>query len=281
MDDPQVVLRARVRELLECGAVNAAVGYAAGSAAGRVRPALIRCVDQVARLVLNERCVNNLAVYLTRPDVRRMMPVAMAAIPSAIKAAFVLMQEHQIPSDGLVLIGLTLPGAPGGSCCVLPQRTHGELLQWLRDNELKRELLPEDLGEIARLEAMTPSGRWRYWQEHFSRCIRCYACRQVCPLCYCERCVAEKNRPQWVETSPHGRGNLTWNLTRAFHLAGRCVGCGECERACPAGIPLMQLNRFLAREVRDCFGGYVPGYAFDGEQVFSGFRPDDPDEFFE
>ena len=84
--------------------------------------------------------------------------------------------------------------------------------------------------------------------------MRCYACRQVCPLCFCERCVADKSRPQWIETAPHPRGNLAWHLTRALHLAGRCVGCGECERACPAGIPLALLNRKVPQVVEERFG---------------------------
>ena len=90
---------------------------------------------------------------------------------------------------------------------------------------------------------MAPAQRWSFWEEELSRCVRCHACREVCPLCFCERCVADKTQPQWIESSPHGRGNLAWHLTRAMHLAGRCVGCGECTRACPAGIPLGLLNR--------------------------------------
>ena len=77
---------------------------------------------------------------------------------------------------------------------------------------------------------------------------------QVCPMCFCERCVADKTQPQWIETSPHARGNLAWHITRALHLAGRCVDCGECERACPAGIPLGLLNRKIAAVVADRFG---------------------------
>jgi ferredoxin len=87
---------------------------------------------------------------------------------------------------------------------------------------------------------------WAFWRAELDRCVKCYACRQVCPLCYCERCVADKNRPVRIETSPSPRGNLAWHITRAFHLAGRCIGCGECTRACPAGIPLGLLNRALA-----------------------------------
>ena len=65
---------------------------------------------------------------------------------------------------------------------------------------------------IAKIDKMEPKGRWDFWMDHFTRCIKCYACRQACSLCYCERCITEKNMPQWIETSATPRGNLSWNL---------------------------------------------------------------------
>ena len=91
--------------------------------------------------------------------------------------------------------------------------------------------------------------RWAYWQGQFERCLRCYACRAVCPLCYCDTCVADKHQPQWVPITIDDRGNTAWNTIRAHHLAGRCSGCDECARVCPADIRLDLLNRHLAREV--------------------------------
>ena len=72
-------------------------------------------------------------------------------------------------------------------------------------------------------------------------------------MCFCERCVADKTQPQWVDSSPHPRGAFAWNVTRALHLAGRCVDCGECERACPVDIPLMVLKRRLAKDIHELF----------------------------
>ena len=106
---------------------------------------------------------------------------------------------------------------------------------------------------VAALDALSPDERFAFWTRELSRCAQCYACRQVCPLCYCERCIVEKTEPQWIETSPHARGNFAWHLTRAQHLAGRCVGCGECERACPVGIPLALINRKLQQVVHELY----------------------------
>ena len=83
--------------------------------------------------------------------------------------------------------------------------------------------------------------------------------------------------PQWVETSPHLRGNLAWHVVRAFHLAGRCVGCGECERACPMDIPLSVLNRKMERLVREKYG-FVSGMFTEEVTPFTTFSNEDSDD---
>jgi F420-non-reducing hydrogenase iron-sulfur subunit len=94
--------------------------------------------------------------------------------------------------------------------------------------------------------------RWNFWTAQFARCIRCYACREDCAMCSCVRCVADKTRPRWIDSSSTPAGNWLWNMNRAFHLAGRCVECGGCTEACPVGIPLgalgMHLNRLAERD---------------------------------
>jgi formate dehydrogenase subunit beta len=104
---------------------------------------------------------------------------------------------------------------------------------------------------ISRLKAMSPDERWLFWQNEFSRCIRCYACRNVCPVCFCERCFVDEAEPKWVQPIPRWQDNLIFQVTRNIHVAGRCTDCGECERACPVNIPL----RSLTREMYDIVDG--------------------------
>ena len=100
---------------------------------------------------------------------------------------------------------------------------------------------------IEKLEGMPSEQRWEFWKNEFSRCIRCYACRNVCPACFCQRCFVEETEPQWVLPVPRWQDNLIFQIVRNIHVAGRCTDCGECERVCPANIPL----RNLAREMYD------------------------------
>ena len=71
---------------------------------------------------------------------------------------------------------------------------------------------------------------------------------------------------------PRSKGNFAWHITRAFHLAGRCVGCDECTRACPAGIDLRLLNLSLAKAAEENFG-FRAGMDPDAEPIIGAYSP--------
>ena len=141
-----------------------------------------------------------------------------------------------------------------------------------------KDIKKENYKKIGDFEKKSLEDKWRYWEKQFEKCIRCYACRNVCPMCYCKECVADQLDPQWIRRSVNVSENTVWNIIRAYHLAGRCVGCEECERACPMEIPLMELNKKLEKDVKEMFD-YKSGMDAEGDPLLAMFKPDDPEEF--
>ena len=144
----------------------------------------------------------------------------------------------------------------------------------LKDLECK----PESFERVQELDAKTPEQKWEYWEKKFERCIRCYACRNICPMCFCKVCIADNWQPQWIRRSVNVSENTMFHVMRAFHMAGRCVDCGECERACPMDIPLMELNKKLQKDVKELFE-YEAGIDIECKPLLAIFKPDDPEEF--
>ena len=94
--------------------------------------------------------------------------------------------------------------------------------------------------------------RFGFWQDQFLKCIKCYGCRDVCPMCFCNECSLEcedlvKKGSLPVEVP-------VFHLTRAMHMADRCVDCGLCDEACPSDIPLRLLYKKTAQIMNAEFG---------------------------
>ncbi|MHC5054534.1 MAG: 4Fe-4S dicluster domain-containing protein [Planctomycetota bacterium] len=137
---------------------------------------------------------------------------------------------------------------------------------------------PGGPSALEEFQAKTPEERWAHFAEQASRCILCYACRNACPLCYCEECFVEGTQPAWLGREHNLSNQQVYHLMRALHLAGRCVGCGDCMRACPMGVDLGVINDRLREDVRELYG-VEPGADADAAQPLAAYEMDDWQEF--
>jgi ferredoxin len=267
--------RNEAKELLASGSVKMVIGYGAGTRADLRRPVFIRSAEETDRLLLDAACVANLAGYLvTEGLLSDEKNIAVFLNPDGIRSVNILAAESQLNPEQVVILGFDVSGSETREL----QGRKAADFSAQAESERKKGLDPELQAIVDRLDLMNSAERFAFWKEQFSKCIKCYACRQVCPMCYCRRCIVDVNQPQWINTSSHTLGNFEWNIVRAFHLAGRCVGCGGCDRSCPVNIPLRLINHRMAKEVLDAFDHFA-GMSADQPPVLASFRKDDPETF--
>jgi len=262
-------LRADAAALLADGRAKMILGFRRRGEA--CIPAFFTAAEQLDQLDYDADSKVNLAAYLRKAEVRECFPFGLVARPAVMRSLLVLAAENQITNDDVRILGVDGDTYHG----VLDLNAAGELLRAKYGGLGFDE---DDLRRVAEIEAMTPEQRAAFWREQLAKCTRCYACRAACPACYCERCIVERNTPQWISTAARDHGNYAWNVIRAFHLAGRCTACGACEAACPQGIPLMLLNAEVGTTVEAEVGAKV-GYDPQAEPVIGTWNENDKEDY--
>jgi formate dehydrogenase subunit beta len=311
-------LRQEAKALLEQKKVDWIIGFAQGSLKFTTTPLITKDIADTERLVINPFITNNLANFLTEIKGRvgiMAKGCESRSIVSLIQDNKVAREDlviMAVPCPGIIdlakierLVGkdrdeleditrngdkvsVKLDGQkkdlPIGDvlfdhclACELPTPTEYDIL--LGD---KREPAPETKisgQNIAKLKELTPAERWASWKKEFSRCIRCYACRNVCPACFCQRCFIEETEPQWTLPMPQWPDNLIFQIIRNIHVAGRCTDCGECERVCPVNIPLRSLTREMYDIVGELFK-FKSGMDKDALPLMAHYEQEEAEGFF-
>jgi len=304
-------LIARAKELLAEGKVQKVVGWKKGLFDEDITPAVFTSAEELDKeFVFNKYCKANLSKYLIKitknieiqKSTTRMnntmakqrdpnaedKPIPQEVVlvflkPSDTYSFTQLLKENRITRDDVYAIGVpcqdTLDGGQVCDTCAGKKHVSCDELIGV-DEAAEAELEPNTkrMEEVAKLEAMTSLERYEFWQNEFSRCIRCNACRNVCPACSCEKCVFDNNNlytSQKVAQTSFEED--LFHIVRAWHVAGRCTDCGECSRVCPQNIPLYLLNRKFIKDINEIYGDYQAGADMETKPAMLRFEESDPE----
>ena len=297
----------KAKSLLADGKVQKVLGWKKGLFDEDITPAVFTSAEELDKdFVFNKYCKANLSKYLVKitreievkKSTTRMNntmakqrdPNAQdAPIPSEVVLVFLkpsdtysftqLLKENRITREDVYAIGVpcqdTLDGGELCESCTGKKHVSCDELLGVDENE---EASPNTkrMEEVSKLEAMTSEQRFEFWRNELSRCIRCNACRNVCPACTCEKCVFDNNA--LYTTQKVAETNFEENLfhiIRAWHVAGRCTDCGECSRVCPQNIPLYLLNRKFIKDINEIYGEYQAGADMESKPAMITFKEED------
>ncbi len=304
----------RASALLADGTVDRVLGWKAGEFGYDVTPAVFRSAQELEQsFVWNDFCGANFSKYLVKETLGE-GKVLVFLKPCDTYSFNQLLTEHRFDREKVYAIGVPCDGMLDGGKLrdrageLASFAVDGDTVtvETLYDGTLtlpRAELLPdrcvnckskkhvaydELLGEdgdvldshrfdeVERLERMTADERYAFWQNELSRCIRCNACRDVCPACTCEKCVFD-NPNSGVENKAAANSfeEKLFHIIRAFHVAGRCTDCGECSRVCPQHIPLHLLNRKFIHDIDRFYGDYQAGAEVGSRAPIVNYSKDD------
>lgn len=283
MSDLQKSLRETARRLLEEGTVSYVIGWGETRFPGKMQPRFAMKPEDADQLVYNEYCLNTLAKYLL-DDRYPNGKIGLCVRGCESRAVNRLLKDHQVKRENLYLIGLPCEGMknPDGTPaqkCIQCAHRNPVISDVLLGEPAKEQDVSSRFEDVEEMEKLSPDEKYAFWASQYDKCIRCYACRNVCPSCNCTECYVDQYRTGWQGKQNNRAENQVYGLTRAFHIADRCIECGECERVCPMQIPLMKLNRKLIKDIRDMFGDYEAGMDDTSIGALGTFLKDDMEEF--
>jgi len=303
-------LKQKAIELLENGTADRILGWKIGEFVYDLTPAVFTTREQIEKdFVFSVFAGANLSKYLIAES-RKGGKIAAFIKPCDSYSFQQLLKEHRILRDNVYVVGVQCDGMCDAAKLgegVISVKEDGENLivdtlygektvqkaDALADRcaacKSKRIVVFDELigeqgeetendrfGEIAKLEAMSPEERFDFWRGELSRCIRCNACRNVCPACSCEKCVFD-NADSGVRNKAAADSfeENMFHIIRAFHVTGRCTDCGECSRVCPQNIPLHLLNRKMIKDINELYGPYQAGADMDSKSPLTDYTLDD------
>jgi formate dehydrogenase subunit beta len=135
-----------------------------------------------------------------------------------------------------------------------------------------------EYAPVEKLSGLADGERWDYFVKEMDKCIRCYACRNACPSCYCRSCFVEQSQPQWIGVGVERSDSEVFQIMRLYHMAGRCVDCGSCIAVCPMHVDLRSYLKKLDSDGWNLFG-HRAGATLEEPALLSTFSENDGQDF--
>ena len=301
--------------LLESGEVARVLGWKRGENGYDHEPFVFETVESLKDFVYDGFCGANLSKYMIALSAKEGKTLVFLK-PCDSYSFQQLCNEHRVNREKAYIVGVGCKGKlavsriaaagilevlggdyPDAQAMLTVKSLYGDVEVPYKDAMLERchvckgkdhviydELLGESVdtvdadrfAEVEKIEAMSPEEKFAYFREELSKCIRCNACRNVCPACSCRKCVFDSTAFDSAQ-----KANATsfeenmFHIIRAFHVAGRCTDCGECSRVCPQGIPLHLFNRKFIKDINKLYGEYQAGAEAVERSPLTSFCKDD------
>ena len=314
MSEIQTKMIERAKQLLESGEVARVVGWKKGEFFHDPSPATFESVESLKDFVYNDFCGANLSKYMIEIS-KKEGKTAVFLKPCDSYSFNQLLKEYRVKRENVLVIGVSCNGKLDvnklfslGVDGVVEESYQGDeakittlygdktfktaevLLDRCLSCKGKTHVVSDEtiivdqvdttindrFSLVKQLEEMSADERFKFWQNQLSKCIRCNACRNVCPACSCVKCVFDNNN-----SGISAKANDTefeeklYHIIRAFHVSGRCTDCGECSRVCPQNIPLHLLNRKFIKDINVLYGEYVAGEESEGRTPLTSFTTED------
>ena len=305
----------KAKALLESGEVARVLGWRKGEYVYDPEPAFFETAESLENFVYNGFCGANLSKYMIEAGKKEGKTLVFLK-PCDSYSYNQLLREHRVDRENAYIVGvgckgklavskipfegiLNIAGAeyPDAAENLTVETLYGTEIVPYKDAMLERchvckgkehvvydELMGEScdtvdaerFAEVEKIEAMSPEEKFAFFQSELSKCIRCNACRNVCPACSCRKCVIDS-----TAFDSEQKANTTsfeekmFHIIRAFHVAGRCTDCGECSRVCPQGIPLHLFNRKFIKDINALYGEYQAGSDLETKAPLTSFTTED------
>ncbi len=311
MQKLELAMLEKAKNLLSSGEVNRVLGWKKGEMGYDVEPAVFATEQDLENFVYNPFCGANLSKYLVQES-KKEGKILVFLKPCDSYSFNQLIKEHRINKDKIYTVGVECQGKIDnnklkengieivesfseevdkvtvngkeftkdqivlGKCSVCEKKllSYDEVISF---ND-KRQPSKDRFEMVKKLEAMTADERYAFWKEQLSNCIRCNACRNVCPACTCTKCVFDNDNSGIAsKANSDSFEEKMFHIIRAFHVAGRCTDCGECSRVCPQHIPLHLLNRKFISDIDRLYGTYQAGEDTDSKGPLTDYSKQDVD----